>query len=43
MLGAKLIGWAMKVPTEMLDRVDVSVDGGLGVVATRQFFKHDLA
>ena len=33
MLGAKLIGRTMEVPTEMLNRVDVSVDGGLGVVA----------
>jgi hypothetical protein len=30
MLGANLIGRTMEVPTEMLDRVDVSVDGGLG-------------
>jgi hypothetical protein len=33
----------MEVPTEMLDRVDVSVDGGLGVVATPQLLKHDPA
>ena len=33
MIGAKLIGRTMEVPTEMLDRVNVSVDGGLGVVA----------
>jgi hypothetical protein len=33
----------MEVPTEMLDRVDVSVDGGLGVVAPPQLLKHDLA
>jgi hypothetical protein len=33
MLGAKLIRRTMEVPTEMLDRVDVNVDGGLGVVA----------
>ena len=33
LLGAKLIGRTMEVPTEMLDRVNVSVDGGLGVVA----------
>src|ERR1700688_4955323 len=32
-LGAKLIGRTMEVPTEMLDRVDVNVDGGLGIVA----------
>jgi hypothetical protein len=33
MLGAELIGQTMEVPTEMLDRMDVNVDGGLGVVA----------
>jgi hypothetical protein len=33
LLGAKLIGRTMEVPTEMLDRLDVNVDGGLGVVA----------
>src|ERR1039457_5850934 len=33
MLGVKLIGRTMEMPTEMLDRVDVNVDGGLGVVA----------
>src|ERR1700730_8771226 len=43
LLGAKLIGRAMEVPTKMLDRVDVSVDGGLGEVPAPQFFKHDLA
>jgi len=32
-LGAKLIGGAMEVPAEMFDRLDISVDGGLGVVA----------
>jgi hypothetical protein len=39
MLRAKLIGWTMEMPSEMLDRVD----GGLGVVAAPQFLKHDLA
>jgi integrase/recombinase XerD len=34
MLGATLIGRTMEVPAEMLDRVDVTVDGGLGVVAS---------
>ena len=43
LLGAKLIGRTMEVPTEMLDRLDVNVDGGLGVVAAPEFFKHDLA
>jgi len=33
----------MEMPSEMLDRVDVSVDGGLGVVAPPRFLKHDLA
>jgi hypothetical protein len=33
-LGAKQIGQTMEVPTEMLDRLDLNVDGGLGVVAT---------
>jgi hypothetical protein len=33
----------MEVPTEMLDCVDVSVDGGFGVVAAPQFLQHDLA
>jgi len=33
LLGAKLIGRTMEVPTEMLNRVDVNVDGGFGVVA----------
>jgi hypothetical protein len=33
----------MEVPTEMLNRVDVNLDGGIGVVAAPQFFKHDLA
>jgi hypothetical protein len=33
----------MEVPTEMLDSVNVSVDGGLGVVAPSQLLKHDLA
>src|SRR5229473_1105230 len=37
MLGAKLIGRTMEVPTEMLDRLDVNVDGGLGIVAAPQF------
>jgi hypothetical protein len=31
---------AMEVPAEMLDRVDISVDGGLGVVAAPQLLKH---
>jgi len=33
----------MEVLTEMFNRVDVSVDGGLGVVAASQLLKHDLA
>jgi len=33
----------MDVPTEMLDRLDINVDSGFGVVAAPQFFKHDLA
>jgi hypothetical protein len=33
----------MEVATKMFDRVDVSVDGGLGEVPAPQFFKHDLA
>jgi len=32
----------MEVPSEVLDRADVAVDGCLGVVATLQFLKHDL-
>jgi hypothetical protein len=43
MLRAKLIGWAMKVLTEMLDRADVRADSGLGVVTPPQLLKHDLA
>jgi hypothetical protein len=33
LLRAKLIGRTMEVPAEMLNRVDVNLDGGLGVVA----------
>jgi hypothetical protein len=33
MLPTKLIRRTMEVPTEMLDRVDVNLDCGLGVVA----------
>ena len=43
MLWAKLIGWTMKVPTEVLDGTDVGIDGGFSVVAASQFLKHDPA
>jgi hypothetical protein len=33
LLRAKRIGRTMEVPTEMLNRVGVNLDGGLGVVA----------
>jgi hypothetical protein len=33
----------MEVPTEMFNRVDISVDGGFGVVAAPQLVNHDLA
>jgi hypothetical protein len=39
---AKTIRWTMKVPSEVLDRADVSANGGLGVVAPLQLFQHDL-
>ena len=42
MLQAKLIGRTMEVPRVMLHRPDVGVNGGLGVVATHQLFKHNL-
>jgi len=32
----------MKVSTEMLDRLDVRMNGGLSVVAAPQFLRHDL-
>lgn len=43
MLWAKLIGWTIEVAAKMLHRSDVGADGGLGVVATPQLLKHDLA
>jgi hypothetical protein len=43
MIGAKLIRRTMEVPTAKLDRVNVSVDGGLGIVTPSQLRKHDLA
>jgi hypothetical protein len=42
MLRAKLIGTTMKISTEVFNGVEVSVDGGLGVVAAPQLLKHDL-
>jgi hypothetical protein len=42
LLRAKLIGPTMKVPTEVLDPVKVSADGGIGEVATPQLLKHEL-
>jgi hypothetical protein len=43
LLRAKLIGPTMKVSTEVFNGVDVSVNGGLGVVAAPQFLQHDVA
>ena len=40
MLWAKLIGWTMKVFTELLDGTDAGIDGGFSVVAAFQFLKH---
>src|SRR5271166_5381843 len=42
-LRAQLIGGTVEVPGEVFDGVNVTIDGGLSVVATLQFFEHDLA
>jgi hypothetical protein len=36
------VGRTVEVPGEVLDRADVSANGGLGVVAPLQLFQHDL-
>src|SRR5271167_4520949 len=42
-LRTQLIGGPVKVPGEVFDGANVTLDGGLSVVATLQFFEHDLA
>ena len=42
-LWAQLFGGTVEVPGEVFDRANVTIDGGLSVIATLQFFEHDLA
>jgi hypothetical protein len=40
---SELIGRAVKVPREILERLDVAVDGSLSVITTLEFFEHHFA
>jgi hypothetical protein len=39
----QLVGRTVEIPREMRDGSDVTVDGGLSVIATHEFFEHHLA
>ena len=43
MLRTQLIGRTLKVPGEVFDGANVTIDGGLRVVPTLEFLEHDLA
>src|ERR1019366_5562537 len=42
-LWAQLFGRTVEIPGEMFDGANVTIYGGLSVVATLKFFEHDLA
>src|SRR5208283_2526549 len=42
-LRAQLFRRTVEIPGEMFDGANVTIDGGLSVVATLEFFEHDLA
>jgi len=42
-LRAQLFGRTLEVPGEVFDGANVTIDGGLRVVPTVEFFEHDLA
>jgi hypothetical protein len=42
-LWAQLFGRTLEIPGEVFDGANVTIDGGLRVVPTVEFFEHDLA
>src|SRR5271166_5864837 len=42
-LWAQLCGRTVEIPGEVFDGANVTIDGGLSVVTTLEFFEHDLA